>query len=142
MKTEGVHQLGWICKLHQLTKWQWKMTVDVKTCPIYWCAFCWSKSKFLWQIKHHEIRIKCLHHIKVSNLVQMTTEPFSLKTRIITGFFLEFCGASFKRRFPAHLQKWNLSHVSYSYMGIQIQLGILLTLPIPYSSYIQDFNKC
>ena len=31
------------------------MTTDVKTCSIYWCAFSWSKPKFLWQLKQHEV---------------------------------------------------------------------------------------
>ena len=40
-----VHQLTWICNLHQLTRSQWKLTIDVKTSSIYWCTFSWSTSK-------------------------------------------------------------------------------------------------
>ena len=38
-----------------------KMTIDVKTSSVYWCAFFSSKLKSLGQIKQHEIRFKCLH---------------------------------------------------------------------------------
>ena len=62
-----------------------KMTIGVKTCSIYWCTFSWSKPKFLWQLKQHKVRFKCLHQA-TSNLVQITT-AFSLKIRVITSFF-------------------------------------------------------
>ena len=42
---------AWICNLHQLTKWKWKITIDVKTCSTYSCAFSWSKLKFLQKLK-------------------------------------------------------------------------------------------
>ena len=31
------------------------MTIDIRTCSIYWCPFSWSKPKFLWQLKQHEV---------------------------------------------------------------------------------------
>ena len=65
----------WICNLHQLAKWLWKMTIDVKTCSIYWCAFSWSNPKFLWQLKQHEIRFKCFH--KVSQLFLQITRALA-----------------------------------------------------------------
>ena len=32
-----------------------EVTIAVKTRSIYWCAFSWSKPKFLWQLKQHYV---------------------------------------------------------------------------------------
>ena len=45
-----------------------------------------------------------------------TTKVISWRIRVIIVFFKEFCSASFKGQLPTHFQKWNLLHLSYSYV--------------------------
>ena len=68
-------------------------------------------SKFLWQLKQHEIRVKCLAPVRFKwpwPKVKYSTRNFSLKIRVITEFF----SASFKVYSPAYFQKWKLLRMS------------------------------
>ena len=73
-------------------------------------AFSWFNPKFLWQLKQHEVRFKCLHTTR-SILVEITFS-FSLQIRVIPSFFQVFCSVCFKWHSPGHLQKWIILHVS------------------------------
>ena len=48
--------------------------------------------------------------------IKLNDQRLSLKTRVITAFYRKFCAASLKRHLHAHAQKWNLFHMSYSYI--------------------------
>ena len=64
LRSDGL-AIVWICNLHHLIRWQWKMTTDVKHLWLtYWCVFSWCKPNFVWH-KQHEIWFKCLHHDQI-----------------------------------------------------------------------------
>ena len=72
----------WICNLHQLTRSYWKMTNDVKTCSIYWCEFSWSKLKFLWQLKQHEVSDLNVSIPQGQSILVQITRAFSCLTLV------------------------------------------------------------
>ena len=78
-------------------------------------AFSWSNPKFLWQLKQHEVRFKCLHTTRSVNFSTNNTRAFRFSLHKLGWLQVSSkCFALYflKGNSPGHLQKWNILRVS------------------------------